>query len=187
MARKKQKKRANKIYLKLLIAFGILLFLLGSITQTQIYYNTKIALSERPKYSDEKIPVPTSLSIPKQKLNIKVEQGGIVSGKWVLSKTNALYLPTSGGLGEGFNTIIYAHNTRDLFGKLKKSAKGDLIVLSDKAGKEYRYKIYSIEDVDPSDLRKLYSTQKDIVTLFTCDGWADKSRLVVRAQKIPLH
>ncbi len=181
--KKSQKKQRNNTLAKALIALGIILLLLGLATHTKIYYRYLITQQEKPT-SNTSSNIPREILIPAAKINIGVDQGGIVSGNWVLSSTNALYLPTSGKLGEGYNTIIYAHNTSNLFGNLKNAQTGDLIMLKDKSGQLYTYRIVSEEDVDPSALDKLYSTQKNIITLFTCDGWADTSRLLVKAKLV---
>ncbi len=179
---KKRAKQANKHpFVEKLIALGILLFLLGTITHLQIFTNALISQREQPK----KVYVaqdPSSISIPSVRINVKVDEGGIASGNWILSSDKALYLPTSGKIGEGYNTIIYAHDTNNLFGPLLWVKKGDLILLTDRKGKEFKYKIFSTEEVDPKDLSKLYSTEKNIVTLFTCDGWFDEKRLLVKAK-----
>ncbi len=187
MARKKQKKQQsqqkNNTIAKALIALGILLILLGAATHTEIYYRYQITQKERPIVHISG-NIPHEIIIPTAKIDINVDQGGIVNGEWVLSNTVALYLPTSGFLGEGYNTIIYAHNTTKLFGKLRQAKVGDLINMKDQHGTVYDYQIISKEDVDPGDLKKLYSQDKNIVTLFTCDGWADKSRLLIKARLI---
>ena len=125
--------------------------------------------------------VPTKLSIPAQNISVNVDEGGIINGEWVLSNTDAFYLPTSGKLGEGYNTIIYAHNTAKLFGRLTNIRQGQEILIKDKTGKIYKYIVVSVREINPSDLKKLYSTQKNILTLFTCSGWADTKRTIVRA------
>lgn len=180
MARKKKLPRKSKIVAKALIAFGILLFLLGTFTHAHLYYRFIVTQKEKPIKSVSQTP--SKLSIPSHKLDLNIVQGGIVSGEWVLSNTNALYLPTSGKIGEGYNTIIYAHNTKQLFGDLEKLAIGDIILITDNQGKEFEYTVFSREEVKPTDLKKLYSDEKNIVTLFTCDGWLDSQRLVVKAR-----
>ena len=187
MAKRKQRKQKrpskNKTAAFLLFGFGLLIFLLGTLTHATIYYRYIITTREHPKELGSS-STPTHISLPNEKIEVNVDQGGIVSGEWVLSGSNALYLPTSGMLGEGFNTIIYAHNTDKLFGRLKEAKHGDLILLNDKTGKTYKYKIYYIKDVEPTDVASLYAKDKDVVTLFTCDGWFDKTRLIVRAKLV---
>ena len=181
MAKRKVRKASNLP--RILILLGFLLIFLGFFTQTQIFFRYLMTQNERP-VPNTSLQVPASLSIPSHKININVDEGGIVEGEWVLSGVNALFLPTSGRLGEGYNTIIYAHNTRKLFGNLTKLSKGDKIVLTDRAGKAYLYKVTSVASVDPKNLKALYSTQKNVLTLFTCSGWADSERTVVKARLI---
>lgn len=182
MAKKGHPRKVNKAFVfERLIILGILLFLLGTISHTQIFFNSLIAQKEHPR-KENVAQAPGSLSVPSLKINVAVTEGGIVSGNWILSDKDALYLPTSGKIGEGYNTIIYAHNTDILFGNLRNINQEDVIVLKDKKGKEFKYKVFSKEDVNPQDLRKLYSTEKNIVTLFTCDGWFDSKRLLVKAR-----
>jgi LPXTG-site transpeptidase (sortase) family protein len=125
---------------------------------------------------------PRLIVIPKASIEVNVIQGGIVGREWILSDKNALYLPSSGRIGEGYNTIIYAHNREGLFKDLKKLKKEDLILVKDNKENIATYKIYSVENIDPKDIDKLYSKEKDILTLFTCDGWFDRERLLVRAR-----
>lgn len=182
MAKRKAKK-ANNSFARVLIILGFLLISFGLFTQTQIFFRFLMTQRERPAPITS-LQAPATLSIPSQKINVNVDEGGIVEGEWVLSPSNALYLPTSGKLGEGYNTIIYAHNTPNLFGNLDKVAENDKIILKDRAGKSYIYKVASVEQVDPKDLKKLYSTQKNVLTLFTCSGWADTNRTIIHAKLV---
>lgn len=182
MVRKKLSEKGNKPSLpEKLIILGILLFLLGTFSHTQIFINSLISQREQPR-KEYLAQSPASVSISSIKLETKVIEGGIVNGNWILSDDSALFLPTSGRIGEGYNTIIYAHNTDKLFGNLRNIKQDDVIFLKDLQGRTFKYKVFLKEDVDPKDLRKLYSTEKNIITLFTCDGWFDQSRLLVRAR-----
>ena len=184
MVKKRNPKKENKPSLwEKLIILGVLLFLLGTLSHTQIFINSLISQKEHPR-KEYAAQSPASISIPSIKLETKVIEGGIVNGNWILSDTDALFLPTSGKIGEGFNTIVYAHNTDKLFGSLRNIKQDDLVILRDRTGKEFKYKVFSIENVDPQDLRKLYSTEKNIISLFTCDGWFDQSRLLVKAKLV---
>jgi LPXTG-site transpeptidase (sortase) family protein len=182
MARKARKQKKENKLPKLLILLGSFLLLVSLLTRFEVS-KFVIAQKEKPQIaiSNES---PINLSIPSLNVNVNVEQGGISNEEWILSDNNALYLPTSGKLGEGYNTIIYAHNTENLFKKLKNVEEGKVIVAKDRNQKEYVYKIFHIEIIDPKDLAKLYSKEKNILTLFTCDGWADKNRLLIKARLI---
>lgn len=182
MVKKRDPKKENKPSLwEKLIILGTLVFLLGTLSHTQILINSIISQREHPR-NQYVAQTPVLISIPSIKLETKVTEGGIVNGNWILSDNDALFLPTSGKIGEGFNTIIYAHNTDKLFGNLRNIKQDDLVIVRDRTGKEFKYKVFSKADVDPQDLRKLYSTEKNIITLFTCDGWFDESRFLVKAK-----
>jgi LPXTG-site transpeptidase (sortase) family protein len=186
MARKKRRKldprNNNRLYYAI-IALGLLLFLLGTFTQTQVYSRLLFNVREKPRleYSPQ---APVSISIPSAEIDARIIEGGIVHGNWILSDFAALYLPTSGKVGEGYNTIIYAHNSEELFGSLEKVKLGDVIVLANAAGRQFVYRITSRENIEPWDLKKLYSEEKNVITLFTCDGWFDSERLLVRAKLV---
>ena len=51
-------------------------------------------------------------------------------------------------------------------------------------GKTYIYKVYSLEYIKPSQIEKIDTNKKNTITLFTCDGWFDEKRLVVKADII---
>jgi len=186
MARKRSRKTNNlrRQLPIILLVFGITLFFLGTASHIQIYINS-VRLSQ--KEAPQEIPTgedPRLIVIPSSGIKANVKQGGIVNREWILSDKDALYLPSSGKIGEGYNTIIYAHNRENLFKNLKKVKKDDLILILSNKDRTFTYKVYSIEDINPRDVDKLYSSEKDILTLFTCDGWFDRERLLVRAKLI---
>lgn len=183
MARKKtQKSRDKSDFAFKLIVLGILLFLLGTINHIQIFVNSVLLSYKEVPKKEIVVQNPKKILIPKVGIEAEVVEGGILNRQWILSDTKALYLPTSGKIGEGYNSIIYAHNTSRLFADLKNIKKDDLINVRDNADKDFVYRVYSVEKINPNDIRKLYSKEKNILTLFTCDGWFDKERLLVRAK-----
>lgn len=117
-------------------------------------------------------------------IDIPVTVGGFVNDKWILSKNNALFLPTSQMPGEGGNTILYAHKRKGLFATLKELSINDTITVYDLNGKTYTYKIYQKEDIKPDQMEKIQTNKNNTLTLFTCDGWFDENRLVVKASLI---
>lgn len=165
--------------LTLLLIFGIVLFIVG---------NTALLLSNpSPQTSSLGRELtrswPATLTIAKLNLKVPIAPGGIFNGQWILSDSSAHYLPTSGKLGEGFNTIIYAHKLPHLFGNLYKLTPGDIITLSDSEGNVFYYRVLSTESIYPSEITKLRFPIRNSLTLFTCDGWYDQKRLIVRANR----
>lgn len=130
---------------------------------------------------------PKNVRIKSISLEAEVASGGYKDEKWILVNDHALYLPTSSKLGDGGNTILYAHNTDKLFGNLKKTSVGDIIDVNDADGKTYSFSIYSKEYIKANQMGKLATNLKDTITLFTCDGWFDEKRLVVKATRLEQH
>lgn len=161
----------------LLLLFGVGLFMLGNVIQYPTYPTPQISAANARAGQSQ----PIHITINKIGLSVPVIPGGIVGGQWILSDTSAHYLPTSGAPGEGYNTVIYAHRLQNLFGDLYKLAAGDTIVLTDSEEKTLYYTVNSLESVSPSDTGKLISFERNSLTLFTCDGWYDQNRLIVRA------
>lgn len=126
---------------------------------------------------------PQRIIIPDIKVNAHVIEGGFVKGQWILSDTDALYVPSSGKVGEGYNTIIYAHKRPGLFVDLGKVKKGTKIYVQDMNGKMLAYTVYSIENVLPESVDSLQTFVPNTVTLFTCDGIFDTSRRLVKAKQ----
>ncbi len=162
----------------ILIIIGIAFFTLGTLT--------RLSTDDKPlqnyTLSKTKDNEPKEIFIPNLNIKIPIIRGDIVNGEWILDDKSALFLPTSGSPGEGYNTIIYAHNKDNLFGSLKNLSLGDKILIKSEKRKNFAYKIFSIEVIQPNDIFKLMSDTPDTLTLFTCDGWFDESRLLIRGR-----
>ena len=172
----------------LFIGVGIFLIAIGAFSLVR-YQSLSLPLSKSSSnFSDVFASAATSwpkfVSVPKGKIYAQIATGGYKYGKWILDDDFVLYLPTSDKLGQGGNTILYAHTRERLFGNLKKTSVGDLIILGDANGKMYNYSVYSIEHIKPYQTDMINTNVKDTVTLFTCDGWFDEKRLVVKAKII---
>jgi len=100
--------------------------------------------------------------------------------------------------GTGSNAVFAGHvtwNGAAVFYDLTSIQKGDVIKLRGTNGKELSYTVDSVYDVDPADpnsLKVMQGTDKDALTIITCDGtFTDtgdpvfggeySNRLVVRA------
>jgi LPXTG-site transpeptidase (sortase) family protein len=169
------------------IIFGILLIVIG-IFLLALYRSLSLPLSESfVALANSPSLWPKHISIKSIGVNVGIAPGGYKDGKWILDDNVVLYLPKSDGLGQGGNTILYAHSREKLFGNLKKISVGDVVVLGDANGKIYNYSIYSMEYIKPYQVEKIETNVKGTVTLFTCDGWFDEKRLVVKAIRLGLH
>lgn len=162
----------------LLVIAGFLILLTG------FWKTPHYPKPQQTQASQQQISEPSHISISKIGVDADIVRGGIVKGEWILSDTQVLYLPTSGRLGEGFNTVLYGHKKPGLFIDLKNLSKGDLIEVSDNQGRKFTYSVYQVEYIEPRQTEKLISTQKDDLTMFTCDGPFDKTRLLIRAKLV---
>lgn len=124
------------------------------------------------------------INIPQIKLNANIKSGGIIDNQWLISDNDVMVLPLTGKPGEGFNTILYAHNQEELFANLKNLSIDDKIFIQNQLGQTFTYNVYFKAVIDPNQVEKIYSNMPNIITLFTCDGGFDQSRLIIRAQLI---
>lgn len=129
--------------------------------------------------------VPLSISVPTLKLNLELEPGFILDGKWTVSTQKANYLFTAGRPGTPTNTVIYGHNTRKVFGQLSWLKKGDEIIVTIQDGQEFIYEVAEKLTVKPDQLDYLVGHGQEELTLYTCTGLLDSKRLIIRA--IPRH
>ncbi len=86
----------------------------------------------------------------------------------------------------GHRLGYYGTWSRLVFYNLDKLAKGDLVVLKDRDGKAYRYRVSETFVTDPTDVWVMGQVRgRDMVTLQTCTPYPtfDK-RLIVRADRV---
>ena len=122
---------------------------------------------------------PTRVVVGETGINIPVKK----APNYSFSDSQAIFINTSQKIGEG-NSIIYAHNWNNLFGKLGKVKMGDIVSVFLADGREVKYKINQKHIVSPQTLGILKPTTDSRLTLFTCIGFLDKDRLVVTAKQI---
>lgn len=182
MVQGKSKKKATSVdFLNgALIGIGILILLFS--TLFKISLPTSPDLPKETKFEALQASWPKRLAISRINITVPVAAGGIAKGEWLLNDNSAFYLPTSGKLSEGFNTIIYAHRLPNLFANLEQIKNDDFIEVFDQNDKKFVYKVFAVKSIMPTDLDQIRSQIKNSLTLFTCDGWFDQSRLVVKAK-----
>lgn len=107
-------------------------------------------------------------------------------GKWTVSDDVGSYLDGSAKPGEGGNIIIYGHNKQDIFGPLTDLDGTESVRLTTEDGREYDYRITSLQEVTPEQTQLLQPTDEEVLTIYTCSGWLDSKRFVVRARPLKL-
>jgi sortase A len=86
----------------------------------------------------------------------------------------------------GHRLGYYGTSSRLVFYNLDKLRKGDLIVLKDRDGKAYRYRVSETFIADPTDVWVMGQVRgRDMVTLQTCTPYPTfEMRLIVRADRV---
>lgn len=85
-------------------------------------------------------------------------------------------------MGEKGNAIFYAHNTRSLFKNLVKAEVGQTINIETDRGKSREYAIKEVKIVKPTDVYILEQGEREEITIYTCTGFKNTKRLVVKAE-----
>ncbi|OGG04410.1 hypothetical protein A2Z33_05420 [Candidatus Gottesmanbacteria bacterium RBG_16_52_11] len=128
--------------------------------------------------------VPVRIDIRRLNISLPVSGTDIVGGRWEIAEGGASHLIKSASPGDGGNVVIYAHNTRDRFGSLPKAASGDLVTVSTGDGNRHFYRIISSRIVSPDDISVVLPASTERLTLYTCTGFADSKRFVVKAEPV---
>lgn len=127
--------------------------------------------------------IPTTIEFPDLNHQVGIVPNRIIDGQWQVSETQANYLIGSGVIGEPGNIVIYAHKRPQLFAKLHQLGPGDRIILkSPEVVGEYR--VVDARIVPPDNTDILQTSEQKILTLYTCNGWLDEDRLVVKAELV---
>lgn len=112
---------------------------------------------------------------------LPIVAGGKVQGTWSIAANAANHVRTSSIPGKQGNTIIYGHNTDTIFGKLVSVPVGSEITVTTSDGIHHTYTISETHEVDTWQTELLQPSKSEILTLYTCSGWFDSKRFVVRA------
>lgn len=118
--------------------------------------------------------------LPKEDIDLPVTPAKIVGGYWEVSETTASHGEGSANPGTNGNVVVFAHARQGLFYNLKDVNKGDIIYVLTPL-KWYRYKVGEVQRVYPKYVQTVSPTKKEVLTLFTCSGFFDEKRLIVKA------
>jgi LPXTG-site transpeptidase (sortase) family protein len=109
-----------------------------------------------------------------------------------LLRTGGVVLPTGVNFGETGNVVVAAHSSgttdfgpyRFAFAQLTDLALGDIVAVQS-THMTYRYRVYDIEIVWPSQVERLPQDETATLTLVTCwPLWTDYQRLLVHTRLV---
>jgi len=181
MAKRRKKKKQNRFPL-ILVSFGLVLLSFWGIHR--YFYARSISLSDAilAQYAKEPstLPAPIHITVA-SRISLPVVEAGKTDGAWAISQTSANHVYESAMPGTRGNTIIYAHNAKNLFGRLDTVIVGDPVTIRTTDGALHRYTVTSTVWVTPGHTELLSPTTAETLTLYTCAGILDSLRIVVRA------
>jgi LPXTG-site transpeptidase (sortase) family protein len=117
-------------------------------------------------------------------IDTPIETQVLVHGHWTISPTVASFLAQSAKPGEDGNIVIYGHNKRSIFKNLVNVKPDQLITITTEDGAEHTYKVSATYEVDPNQIQYIEPTRTETLTLYTCSGFLDKKRFIVRASPV---
>lgn len=171
---------------EILLATGIFLVIISSIhnflrirslkldnSVVQAYLAEPTAAALAPNY-------PTHITIPWY-VDVDIDPQVYHDGSWTVSENHASYLTLSSLPGHPGNIIIYGHNKRSILGNIRALKGSEKITLTMADGTTKFYQVKSIKEVSPTDPKLLAPTSEETLTLYTCSGFMDSQRFVVRA------
>lgn len=186
----KNQKNALKRYLpELLLIGGILLVVVStshrllrarslSVSEAVVTeYRTQQTIADQPQI------YPPHLEIPWY-VDVAIDPHTFVAGEWTVSEKHASYLTDSSLPGQPGNIIIYGHNKREILGNLRALKGYEEITLTMSDGSTRLYRVETISQVSPTQTELLNQTDEEVLTLYTCSGFLDSQRFVVRAKPV---
>ena len=134
-------------------------------------------------YSADKLPSGNtidenhSLSIPSLELNQNVYLPQTLGDQLVVGQHEVLYTKLNGV------DFYYGHNGNDVFGRLWKVAKGDVLEVTT-MGKTIKYQVDSSQFVNKTEVDAVKADTRTQIVLMTCSYTAPDFRLIVKASLI---
>lgn len=169
----------------ILLLVGVSFFALAFLWQRAYQFQQdNLSFSSFPEVVTEikEEDLPERILIPQVRIDLPVLLAKVTDNRWEVSEEGASYLLGSGIPGKEGNVVIYGHNKNSLFGPIRWVERETEIKIVNKRGEEFIYKIVETKTVSPDSIDILSATQDPVLTLYTCTGFLDSQRHVVRAK-----
>lgn len=125
--------------------------------------------------------IPVKVTIHSVGIDSPVYETGMNGNIPATIENGASYFSESPLPGEKGNSIIYAHNWKNLFGPLVSVKPGDEVKVVYADGSSKIFEIEYVSVVDPSESTIIAPSKDARVTLYTCTGLFDSKRFVAVA------
>ncbi len=173
-----------KLLSTLFVIIGLLLIIFGGY---QLYLREnphKLSFDNYTYASNQKAEekqLPAQITISDVDIDVPVYPATVSNGQWPVIENGASYLATSPVPGEKGNSVIYAHNWKNLFGNLVNAKTGQEVLITYKDGSTKTFVITYTSTVSPTESTILAPSKDNRITLYTCTGFLDSKRFVVVA------
>ncbi len=125
--------------------------------------------------------VPVRITIDALSIDAPISPVVVENNNWPVTGNAASYLTTSPVPGDEGNSIIYAHNWKNLFANLVEAQTGEEVVITFADGSRNTFVISSTSIVTPDTSSILAKSDDTRITLYTCTGFLDTNRFVAVA------
>lgn len=173
----------NKLWFKLII-FSLLIFNIFALPKflsieksnknIELVSKTNWVEPSKIENSDKNITAeptkPLYINIGFGNIDITDSEYDEASRQLLVPKGSVAWLTTSARMGEPGATLLYGHNSKEIFADLAGTPNNQIITLTGEDGRTYRYKKIKSEEVEPSDTSILYNLkqQKEQLITLTC-------------------
>lgn len=165
-----------------LICFSVTSFLVW-----QRYTPVTLTFSNFPNpnnsYQVDNAQIFSTLKISDLNIQLPVTSKEVSKGNWPVSSSSLIHVASTPKPGDSGNSVIYGHNWSNMLGSLTKATIGQKIEVYDDQGQKTDFIITDIQTVKPTQTELLDQTSYSVITLYTCTGFLDTQRLVIRATK----
>ncbi len=132
--------------------------------------------------------VPVSIRIESVGIDLEVKEGiyDYEERVWTITNGYAYWANLSDSIFQkNSNTVIYAHNQKNEFGKLKNINIGDKIVVTTDSGNTLVFEYFSDNIVDPNNSSVIFE-EVDVsrLVLITCNGVFSEDRRILYARLV---
>lgn len=149
-----------------------------------------VSVEEKVEIAEDNVNlgVPVSIRIESVGIDLEVKEGiyDYEERVWTITNGYAYWANLSDSIFQkNSNTVIYAHNQKNEFGKLKNINIGDKIVVTTDSGNTLVFEYFSDNIVDPNNSSVIFE-EVDVsrLVLITCNGVFSEDRRILYARLV---
>jgi LPXTG-site transpeptidase (sortase) family protein len=176
----------KSFFLRLLVLYVLLCSLWAFPYVQKAYVNKGIQASGVVQGETMVTGSPKKIAIPRLSVDLQVEDGDYTKEVWTSSANKALFAKVSALPNNTTgNTVIYGHNTNNVFYPTQRLINGDLALVYTDNG-VFVYRFINSELVDPTNTSVFMYQGKSRLTLITCHGLANEKRRLMYFEFVEL-